>query len=125
MSARFAILHHQGFGGEHWDLMLEHGDVLLTWQLEEEPTPNHTLPIRAQRIGDHRKAYLSYEGPISRGRGQVRRVDDGDVIFEEITAACLRFRLSGQRLIGTFALVERDDENGEGWEFREHASAEE
>ena len=37
MPTRFAILHHEVAGGEHWDLMLERKDVLLTWQLEREP----------------------------------------------------------------------------------------
>ena len=33
MTSRFVILHHRLAGGEHWDLMLEHGESLATWQL--------------------------------------------------------------------------------------------
>ena len=50
MSSRFVILHHTVHGGEHWDLMLEHGDVLLTWQLFSDPTASPVFPLRARRI---------------------------------------------------------------------------
>lgn len=33
--------------------------------------------IRAERLVDHRRHYLTYEGPISRDRGVVRRVAQG------------------------------------------------
>ena len=114
MSTRFAILHHQGPAGEHWDLMLERGDGLLTWQLGMEPISRDVLPIEARRIADHRKKYLTYEGPISDDRGTVRRVDGGSVDFENVTASELVVRLAGSRLVGTFLLSKGQD----GWEFR-------
>ena len=79
MPLRFVILHHTVHGGEHWDLMLEQGNTLLTWQLLREPFELASLPIPARRIGDHRKAYLDYEGSLSRNRGDVRRVGEGRV----------------------------------------------
>jgi hypothetical protein len=104
MPARFVILHHRFDDSEHWDLMIEHGEVLLTWQLLREPVDAARLPIPARRIGDHRKAYLEYEGPVSGGRGTVRRVDAGTVEIEEQTRDQLRFRLAGSRLCGSFVL---------------------
>ncbi len=114
MSTRFSILHHQEPAGEHWDLMLERGDVLLTWQLDVEPVSRDVLPIVARRIADHRKRYLTYEGPISDDRGTVRRVDSGSVEFENITESKLVVRLAGNRLVGTFLLSKGQND----WEFR-------
>ena len=107
MSNRFVILHHQLDDSEHWDLMLEHADILLTWQLAREPVSRACLPISARRIGDHRKAYLDYEGPISGSRGTVRRVDAGVVEMELLSPGRCRFVLSGQRLKGRLELASR------------------
>jgi len=93
--------------------MLESGDVLLTWQLLREPIDRASLPIPARRIGDHRKAYLDYEGPLTGNRGTVRRVDSGTVEFEENAPQYCRFTLSGDRLRGMFLL--RQD--AQGWTF--------
>ena len=110
MSNRFVILHHRLADGEHWDLMLQRGDVLLTWQLLREPIDRSSLPILARRIGDHRKAYLQYEGPISDNRGSVRRVDGGTVDFEETTPNRYIFALNGRRLSGRFLLAREGGE---------------
>lgn len=114
MPSRFVILHHRLDGGEHWDLMLEQGDVLLTWQLLRDPTDPSNFPIPARRIGDHRKAYLDYEGPLTGNRGFVRRVDSGTVEFEANTPQTCRFVLRGARLHGTFALTLE----AHGWTFK-------
>ncbi len=105
MPSRFVILHHRVAGGEHWDLMLEHGDTLATWQLSRQPTTPAELPIAANRIGDHRRAYLDYEGPISGDRGEVRRVDAGTVEWLEFSDEVCSFRLCGNRLCGKFTIV--------------------
>lgn len=104
MSSRFVILHHLLDDSEHWDLMLEQGEVLLTWQLLRDPTDPSNFPIPALRIGDHRKAYLNYEGLVTGNRGTVRRVDSGTVEFEENTPQYHRVVLHGDRLRGTFLL---------------------
>ncbi len=141
VSSRFVILHHThadqqagsvvqprraggsaiqqagSASGEHWDLMLERDGVLMTWQLLTEPQGAESLPIRARRIGDHRLAYLTYEGPLSGGRGHVRRIDAGTVGFQEVApdrlTACkqtLSVTLDGSRLAGRFVLRREDNE---------------
>jgi hypothetical protein len=105
MPRKFVILHHKTAGGEHWDLMLEHGDLLATWQLLREPVDRASLPIPAKRIGGHRKAYLDYEGPIGGDRGHVRRVDAGTVLISEFRAGECTFVLHGKRLTGMFRLT--------------------
>ena len=110
MPSRFVILHHRLDHGEHWDLMLEQGDVLLTWQLLREPIDRDSLPIPARRIGEHRKAYLDYEGPLTRNRGSVRRVDSGRLEIVENTAQQCQFTLLGRRLSGSFLLQKAGDD---------------
>jgi len=113
MPNRYVILHHRLDDGEHWDLMLEYGDVLLTWQLLREPVNRESLPIIARRIGDHRKAYLDYEGPLTGNRGTVRRVESGGLDIIEDTAEGLRIVLTGKRFEGLFLLRVQ----GEDWSF--------
>ncbi|MDO4584095.1 MAG: hypothetical protein Q4D62_08340 [Planctomycetia bacterium] len=73
---RFTLLEHRQGTEKHWDLLLEWPgeERLRTWQFEEHPWES-TLP--GKRIGDHRRIYLDYEGPISHGRGEVRQCGTG------------------------------------------------
>lgn len=103
---RFAILHHQLADGEHWDLMLEHEGVLLTWQLPQNPLVAGALPMPARRIADHRTLYLSYEGPISGNRGTVRRIAGGVLQIHEWAGNRCRFELQSAILTGHFELME-------------------
>lgn len=114
--ARFAILHHRAPQGEHWDLMLERGGVLLTWQLSRDPGDGASLPIPARRIQNHRTRYLDYEGPVSGDRGVVIRVDRGRVEFSNITDGECSFELTGGRLCGAFSVVLVAKETD--WELR-------
>jgi len=101
---RFVILHHREHGGEHWDLMIEQSAGLATWRLARMPAAEDHAPIPATRLPDHRKAYLEYEGPISRDRGEVRRVEEGACEILEQAAAGWRVVLRGARLSGRFVL---------------------
>ncbi len=73
---RFVVLRHIGFGEPHFDLMLEVSTDadLKTWRVYEWPPTEET---RFEVLPDHRRRYLMYEGPISDGRGEVRRVEQG------------------------------------------------
>lgn len=73
-TGRFVILRHD-HPFLHWDLLLEHGDTAATWRLLTEPVAGK--PIPCERIADHRLHYLTYEGPVSGGRGAVIRVAAG------------------------------------------------
>lgn len=105
MPDRYVILHHRLDGGEHWDLMLEQGGILWTWQLFRDPTDRANLPIPARRIADHRLAYLDYEGPISGDRGTVRRIDAGEYSVDRSDAESLIVRLKGSALDGVFRIA--------------------
>jgi hypothetical protein len=115
---RFVLLEHR-WDGVHWDLMLEHGDALRTWALDAPIAPGTTIPARP--LADHRLAYLDYEGPISGGRGEVRRVDRGGYEVRVWSPDLVRVRLEGTQLVGEAELARQDIGGGEpslGWVFR-------
>ncbi|HVJ84098.1 MAG TPA: DNA polymerase ligase N-terminal domain-containing protein [Caulifigura sp.] len=87
---RFVVLEHD-HPVLHWDLMLEADGTLRTWRLGTVPAASVTTPC--EQLADHRHAYLEYEGPVSGGRGCVKRVMAGDYDILETTSDVLRFRL--------------------------------
>jgi hypothetical protein len=98
---RFVILEHD-HPELHWDLMLEDGATLRTWRLARPPEPG--VMVSAMRIGDHRLAYLDYEGPVSGGRGTVQRWDTGDFAWLVDELGSVAVRCLGQRLKGILKL---------------------
>jgi hypothetical protein len=111
---RFVLLEHR-WNGVHWDLMLECGDALRTWAIDEPIGPGRDLPARA--LADHRAAYLDYEGPVSGDRGEVRRVDRGTYEPVVWTPDRVRVRLEGAQLIGLVELRASGASAG-SWAFR-------
>jgi len=107
---RFVILEHD-HPQLHWDLMLEAGDVLRTWRLHAPPEPGRS--VAATPSFDHRLAYLDYEGPVSGGRGMVKRWDAGTFTWESETETELVVQLHGQRIAGRAVLAR----TGEEWGF--------
>jgi hypothetical protein len=75
-AVRYVVLRHTGFGEPHYDLMFESapGSLLMTWRAADWPPAAGDV---LTRIGDHRRDYLDYEGPVSNDRGQVHRVQSG------------------------------------------------
>jgi len=82
--------------------MLEHADLLRTWALVGQPTAGVT--ISAERLADHRKLYLDYEGPVSGDRGTVARWDWGEFRWVTQSRDQVVVQLSGQQLNGTMRL---------------------
>jgi hypothetical protein len=99
---RFVILEHD-HPQLHWDLMLETGDVLRTWRLAAPPEPGAV--IAAEPLGDHRRLYLDYEGPVSGNRGSVRRWDVGEFAWLENGGERVTVILRGQCVRGHATLA--------------------
>ena len=112
---RYVILTHD-HPFLHWDFMLEAGAVLRTWRLAEQPRPG--AQIVATPIGDHRPAYLDYEGPLSGNRGAVTQWDCGHYALLESTDQRHVIRLVGKNLTGIATLTQIGSE----WTF--HFSSE-
>ena len=78
--------------------MLDNGDALRTWRLARPPDADEDVIV--EPLADHRRAYLDYEGPVSGGRGEVRRWDAGDFALLEENSDQIRLRLDGAKLKG-------------------------
>ncbi len=109
---RFVILEHD-HPVLHWDLMLQEGDVLRTWRLAEPPSGG-AFTIAAEPLPDHRLIYLDYEGPVSGGRGIVKRWDGGK--YECIDDN--QWSFAGLRLRG---VAEMECVDGQNWRFQRSA----
>lgn len=114
-TGRFVILHHFGCGRPHWDFMLEQDESLATWKVYHDLLEVGKEEWELLRIGDHRPAYLDYEGAVSGRRGEVRRVCSGTYALHEKKSQAWMIRLRSAELAGEFELREAD---GERWLMR-------
>lgn len=120
---RFVLLLHECPNGiprsTHCDLMLETDESLETWALGQLPSDWHSLStpkdsiqlastnsVAAERIAEHRKAYLDYEGPVSGERGNVRKLDAGSFCNCQTPFS---YELKGQKIKGKIELRQTTD----------------
>lgn len=104
---RFVIQKHRKRKTQHFDLMLEKDGVLKTWSLKKLPGVYRfrllSQPIKS--LPDHRMAYLTYEGRISRNRGRVKIWDKGiyrSVIWKDKFKVIV---IQGQKIAGYFIIL--------------------
>lgn len=129
-SVRFVLLQHtlpdHSSRKSHWDLMIESGDFLLTFELQSLPGNLSSLArvaCPATRLADHRRHYLDYEGVIAApaqtnsankatnkqasNRGSVRRIAAGQAICQASeTNGPVRCRLHSAELTAEFHYFE-------------------
>ncbi len=109
---RMVLLRHETpDGGHHFDLMLERraGDErLLTFRLDRRIEMGVPGVARGELLGEHRAAYLEYEGEVSGGRGRVRREWLGEGELAEESDERVRIGVKG------LGVIELRHENG-GW----------
>ncbi len=130
---KFVILHHTNWPvrGDHYDLLLESrpGDdpeertlIALATLSADFPdgishadlrtrggaTGNPLAKVNLLRLQDlHRRCYLDFEGPVAGERGTVKRVEQGQVLWEQPLQDCFQaaqFELKGERLKGGYRL---------------------
>ena len=110
---RFVVLHHTGVGEPHFDLMFEQARSLATWR---SPCPLREIadqPVPVTHIGDHRLAYLDYEGALSGGRGRVERIERGTFMGKQIENDDWHLVITGDLTVGEIRFAR--DGAGEGW----------
>lgn len=80
MGASVLLLHRVREGEWHYDWMIERGGPggLITFRVRERIDRDGVREFEAERIGDHRAEYLTFEGQVSGGRGTVERVARGE-----------------------------------------------
>jgi hypothetical protein len=113
---RFVIQQHRTRDAVHYDLMLDRGDGgrLATWSLAAMP-PAAGASCPAKRLADHRRVYLTYEGPLSGDRGEVHIAAAGTWALEADAPDRLVLRLESAACRGRFEL-RRDPAGGpEAW----------
>lgn len=107
---QFVVLHHRIADDAHYDLMIDWGEGLASWRCQTPPEEAGTQGLACRRIGHHRRAYLDYEGPVSRNRGHVARIDRGQCSILMATDSRWVVSFRGQRLRGRYALQARDSD---------------
>jgi hypothetical protein len=112
---RFVVLRHDISGTTHFDLMIDGGSLLATWQCPSPPEDAQQRPLLCRRIGDHRRMYLDYEGPVSGDRGHVTRHDVGTCRIARWGDDGVEVTFEGRQLVGRYALELRD---GQSWSLR-------
>lgn len=119
----FVVQEHHEDAGTHWDLMLHRPNfaadadvnvkILATWKFSVPPLPeNLQHPLSARALPDHRKAYLTYEGPISHNRGSCKILDRGRYDLIEWSADMWRVSFHGTKLQGCFILKKNNPPDG-------------
>lgn len=80
---RWVLLRHDTPDGRwHYDWMMEplapREGALITFRVVVRPDDPGAPGFEAQRLPDHRRVYLEYEGAISGDRGRVSRISEGE-----------------------------------------------
>ncbi|MFO0820285.1 MAG: hypothetical protein U1A77_20220 [Pirellulales bacterium] len=121
-TGRFVLLRHDlppdSTRASHWDLMIEIGEILRTWELTslshlDQASPSETIdnneidlrPI-TRPLPEHRLAYLDYEGPVSNNRGVVQRIAMGvHESFEDPSSNVWKVQLTGAFADGRYLAI--------------------
>lgn len=83
------ILEHRHRGGRHWDWLFEEPELpvgsdgsLWAARLPRSPRywPAEPFALMITPLAAHRRRYLTYQGPLTRQRGIVRRIERGTVL---------------------------------------------
>ena len=105
------MLRHEDREGVHYDLMVDTGAALTTWKCPVPPESARESPLVCRQIGDHRRLYLDYEGPISGDRGEVCRHDRGRCAVLEGSPDAWQIEFEGGKLKGPYELSRLVDDS--------------
>ncbi len=85
-------------------MMLQAGSVLITYRIDKPPEEMISGTSEAQRIADHDIKFLSYEGPVNKGLGDVAMCERGKYTIVEETSQFTRIEFCGNIISGRFVL---------------------
>lgn len=105
----------------HFDFRLEMDGVLKSWAVPKGPSMDSAVKRLAILVEDHPLGYASFEGTIPQGEyggGTVMLWDQGTFAFNEkddFESGLLEFKLFGERLHGSFALIQKKGDRKTWW----------
>lgn len=108
---RFVIQEHRTGTEVHWDFMFESNCILQTYRLDKAPDEILHNPTNAVKIFDHSLKFLTYQGPVNKGRGNVCIVETGTYQILQEKQDLIKLNLNGQILKGKFTLTHINDDN--------------
>ena len=111
---KFVIQEHTRGLDVHWDFMLEWGKTLQTYRFDKAPQQILHGPANAVKIFDHPPKFLTYQGPVNKGRGSVRIVETGTYQIVHHEHHRIELKLAGRILRGKFTLCHAKDDK---WQF--------
>jgi len=111
---KFVIQQHSTALGVHWDFMLELGDILQTYRLDKAPQQLIQNPANAVKIFDHPLKFLTYQGPVNKGRDSVCIIETGTYKMVHQAHDRIELDLNGKILKGKFTLSHIE---GDNWQF--------
>ncbi len=89
----------------HWDVMLRQGDTLLTWRITVPPEKMHGIPIEAEKISDHPLKFLTYQGTVNNGKGNVEIADAGTYELIKRTPDKIKISIACRIINGVMELM--------------------
>jgi hypothetical protein len=111
---KFVIQQHTTGSDVHWDFMLETADSLQTYRLNKPPQQLNQNPAKAVKIFDHPLKFLTYQGPVNKGRGNVKIAESGTYEILHQAHNQIELALNGKILKGNFTLFHIE---GDNWQF--------
>ena len=106
---KFVIQEHTNTGGIHWDFMLESGDSLQTYRLENSPKDMLIKDTNGEKIFDHQLKFLTYQGPVNNGSGNVTIAESGTYRIISQNERQIELSLKGRILNGKCILTRNED----------------
>lgn len=115
MPKKFVIHKHERIGHkQHWDLMLESENVLITFRSDYPPEELKRNNHQLQKIFDHDPKFLNYQGPVNNGEGDIKMQDGGFFAYSIESKNLYLIEFDGDILKGNFKLQHASDDR---WEF--------
>ena len=108
---RFVIQEHRTAAEVHWDLMIESDCTLQTYRLDKAPEEILHNSSNAVKICDHSLKFLTYQGQVNKGRGNVRIIETGTYKILQEKRGLIELNLNGQILKGKSTLTHIKNDN--------------
>jgi len=105
------LLRHTAPQGVHHDWLIARPGCDRLWTARVQPSSADWARLTSftlTRLPPHRRLYLTYEGPLTDGRGHVERVDEGTVHILDWQDHTIRLEVAMDHFVGRIDLQKCD-----------------